>query len=135
MADTSLYDITEVDLLDDLGVDLGLLKSVFESGDTELRCGQSLEGTVDGTDRRAAGGDNNDFVRLVRLWLWWTVSTTQGLWATVLTIVRRKEVDKERMVAVVEWASILPALYISLVSTNRFSGDTIVRQRGSPATR
>ena len=67
LADTSLHDIAEVDLLSGGGVDSVRLEGVLESGDTELGCSQGLERTVEGADRCAACSDNDNFVCLVSL--------------------------------------------------------------------
>ena len=64
LANTRLYDIAEVDLLHGCGVDLGLFEGMLEGDNTELGSGQSLESSVNGSDRCSGRSDNDYFVRL-----------------------------------------------------------------------
>jgi hypothetical protein len=64
LANTGLYDIAEVDLLDDGRIDIFGLESVLQSSSTELGSGEGLEGTVERASGGAGGGDNDGFVEL-----------------------------------------------------------------------
>jgi hypothetical protein len=62
LADASLHDVAKVDLLYGCGFNFGLLKGVLEGDDAEFGCGKGLEGTIEGADRSASSGDNDNFV-------------------------------------------------------------------------
>ena len=59
LADASLNDVAEVDLLDDIGADTRLLERVLERNNAKLGCSKSLECAVDGPDG-SAGRSNDD---------------------------------------------------------------------------
>jgi len=62
LADASLHDIAKVDLLYGCGFNFGLLEGALEGDDAEFGCGEGLEGTIEGADRGAGSGNNDNFV-------------------------------------------------------------------------
>lgn len=67
LPNTSLDDVTHIKLLDLLWLDTGLLDSVLDGDDTELRGGDGGEGAVLCADGGTGGGDD---VHGVDLWMW-----------------------------------------------------------------
>lgn len=67
LPNTSLDDITHIKLLDLLWLDTGLVDSVLDGDDTELRGGDGGEGAVLCADGGTGGGDD---VHGVDLWMW-----------------------------------------------------------------
>lgn len=64
LTNTGLDDVAEVDLLNKGGVDLACPERMLKGDCAELWRGEGLEGAVEGGDRGARGGDDDDFVRL-----------------------------------------------------------------------
>ena len=70
LADTSLDDIAEVDLLDELRLDTRLLERVLQGNDTKLGGREGLQRTVDRSHRRPGRSDDDGFVTgLGGLWM------------------------------------------------------------------
>jgi len=65
LADASLHDVTEEDLLCDRRVNFGLFEGSLEGNDAELGRGEGFEATIEGADGGARSGDNNNFVGAV----------------------------------------------------------------------
>lgn len=62
LADTSLDDVSEVDLLNDGRIDVLGLESVLQGDSPELSSGEGLQGSIDGTDGCAGGRNDDNFV-------------------------------------------------------------------------
>lgn len=60
LADARLQDIAEVDVLDLVRLDAGIVEGLFGGDDTELGSGELLEDAVEAADGRAGGRDNDD---------------------------------------------------------------------------
>ncbi len=70
LADTGLHDVAEVDLLYGRGFNFGLLEGALEGENAEFRCGEGLEGAIEGADGGAGSGDNDNFVgAVIRLFM------------------------------------------------------------------
>jgi hypothetical protein len=65
LADASLHNVAKEHLLYDRRVNFGLLEGVLEGYDAEFGCSDRFEGTIDGADRGASCGDDDNFVRTV----------------------------------------------------------------------
>jgi hypothetical protein len=65
LANASLYNVAEVDLLYGRRVDFRLLKGALEGYDAEFGSSEGFEGTIDGADRGAGCGNNDNFVGTV----------------------------------------------------------------------
>ena len=66
LADTSLDDVPEEDLLNGVRVDFGLLDRVLQGNDAKLGSGERLQAAIEGANRGARRRDNNDFVARLR---------------------------------------------------------------------
>jgi hypothetical protein len=70
LANASLHNVAKVDLLYGRRVNFGLLKGALEGYDAELGSSDGFEGTIDGADWGAGGGNNNNFVgTVIRLFM------------------------------------------------------------------
>ncbi len=65
LANAGLHNVTKVDLLYGGRVNFGLLKGAFEGNDAKFGSSEGFEGTIDGADRGAGCGDNDNFVGTV----------------------------------------------------------------------
>ena len=70
LANASLHNVAEEDLLYGRRVNFRLLKGALEGYDAELGSSKGFEGTIDGADRGAGGGNNDNFVgTVIRLFM------------------------------------------------------------------
>lgn len=65
LANASLHNVAEEDLLYGRRVNFRLLKGVFEGYNAKLGSSDGFEGTIDGADRGTGGGNNDNFVGTV----------------------------------------------------------------------
>jgi hypothetical protein len=65
LANASLHNVAEEDLLHGRRVNFRLLKGALEGYDAELWSSDGFEGTIDGADRGAGRGNNDNFVGTV----------------------------------------------------------------------
>lgn len=86
LTDARLDDISEVNLLNKCGINFSGLESMLKSECAELRGGEGLEGAVEGANRGAGRGNDDDFVRLDE-------RLAAGRWTTTrrLTIARARD--------------------------------------------
>ena len=78
LADASLHDIAKVDLLDHCRIDVGLLEGMFECDGAELGSGQGLERSVERSDGRAGGSDDDGFMGGLRGCKRWMLTIRWG---------------------------------------------------------
>jgi len=65
-----LHNVAKEDLLYGRRVNFRLLKGVLEGYDAELGSSEGFEDTIDGADRGAGGGNNDNFVgTVIRLFI------------------------------------------------------------------
>ena len=70
LAHASLHNVAKEDLLYGRRVNFRLLKGVLEGYDAELGSSEGFEDTIDGADRGAGGGNNDNFVgTVIRLFI------------------------------------------------------------------
>lgn len=70
LSNASLYNVAKVDLLYGRRVKFRLLKGALEGYDAELGSCERFEGTIDGADRGAGGGNNDNLVgTVIRLFI------------------------------------------------------------------